>query len=105
MNIIHYIEDGDGNPVPVEDWKAWAEWFETADRVVAKTKVGDAEVSTVFLGLDHAFMGGPPILYETMVFGGPDDQNDQWRHRNRHEALAFHDQIVAALRDGAPLPS
>jgi hypothetical protein len=27
-------------------------------------------VSTVFLGLDHNFgMNGPPILFETMVFG------------------------------------
>jgi len=104
---VHYILGDDGEPVGPVDVLVWAEWFEThaQDRIVAKTKVGDAEVSTVFLGLDHAFMGGPPILYETMIFGGPDDQRDQWRHRNRHAALALHDQIVAALRDGTPLPA
>ena len=101
---IYYIQDDDGDPVPVEDWKTWAEWYETHDRVIAKTKVGDALVSTVFLSLDHAFLGGPPLLYETMIFGGPHDQNDQWRHHNRHAALALHDQVVAALRDGSELP-
>jgi hypothetical protein len=32
------------------------------------------EVSTVFLGLDHAWGKGPPMLFETMIFGGEHDQ-------------------------------
>ncbi len=32
------------------------------------------EVSTVFLTLDHNFYDGPPLLFETMVFGGPHDE-------------------------------
>src|SRR5262245_14898324 len=28
-------------------------------------------ISTVFLGLDHQWMDGPPLLFETMVFNGP----------------------------------
>lgn len=31
----------------------------------------DVTVSTVFLGLDHNFGDGPPLLFETMIFGGP----------------------------------
>jgi hypothetical protein len=56
--------------VPAANLLDWAEWFETADRVVAKTIIGDvAEVSTVFLGLDHNFnRTGDPLLFETMVF-------------------------------------
>jgi hypothetical protein len=30
-------------------------------------------VSTVFLGIDHNFGNGPPLLFETMVFGGEYD--------------------------------
>jgi hypothetical protein len=48
-------------------------------------------------------MTGPPVLYETMIFGGPFD-NYQWRHHNRHEALAAHDQIVTALQRGDEPP-
>lgn len=60
-------------PVPVEDLFEWASWLESSDvkRIVAKTDVGPLQVSTVFLAIDYDFSGrGPPILFETMVFGG-----------------------------------
>jgi hypothetical protein len=35
---------------------------------------GNIGISTVFLGLDHRHFGdGPPLLFETMVFGGSRD--------------------------------
>jgi hypothetical protein len=30
----------------------------------------DISVSTVFLGIDHGYGGGAPVLFETMIFGG-----------------------------------
>jgi hypothetical protein len=49
----------------------------------------------VFLGIDHNFFGdGPPILFETMVFGGPMDQ-DQRRYSTWDEAEFGHAAIVA----------
>ena len=65
----------DGKQVVSADFMEWAKWFETADRRVAKTTVNDeVNVSTVFLGLDHSFGDGPPLLFETMIFGGEHDQ-------------------------------
>ena len=58
--------------VPCSDYSEWGQWFETANRIVAKTVIEDAEVSTVFLGIDHGF-GGSILLYETMVFGTDDE--------------------------------
>ena len=58
-------------PVPCEDLLEWGEWMQHADRdrQVALTVVGEHRICTVFLGLDHRFMGkGPPILFETMIF-------------------------------------
>jgi hypothetical protein len=72
--------------------------FEKARRV-GKTTVGDAEVSTVFLGINHEFMGGPPLWFETMVFGGDYDA-DQWRYTTWAEAEAGHARVVAALERG-----
>jgi hypothetical protein len=47
----------------------WAHKFETMDRRVANTRVlGMCDISTVFLGLDHSWGGGPPLLFETMAF-------------------------------------
>ena len=72
-------------------------------RRVAQTLVGEANVSTVFLGIDHVlFGGGPPILFETMVFGGQYDDR-QWRYSTWDEAVAGHEAVVAALREGKEL--
>lgn len=65
-------------PVPCDDLLEWARWCETADRRVAYTEHELFRVSTVFLGLDHQFGRGPPILFETMVFdrsGNPEATN------------------------------
>jgi hypothetical protein len=35
---------------------------------VALTKVGQYNISTVWLGLDHSFGHGPPLIFETMIF-------------------------------------
>jgi hypothetical protein len=64
-----YILDGKV-PVPCDDLLQWGRWLQTADRTVALTGIGDMQVSTVFLGLDHSFGYGPALLFETMIFGG-----------------------------------
>jgi hypothetical protein len=61
-------------PVAVDDLIDWAQSFEGVKRRVAFDKVGNSEISTVFLGLDHSFGRGAPLLFETMVFGGELDQ-------------------------------
>lgn len=73
----------------------WAAWFEKADRTVCKSSNPDKtiDVSTVFLGLDHRFGEGPPLLFETMVFGGPLDQECE-RYTTWDEAIAGHEVMV-----------
>jgi hypothetical protein len=84
----------------------WSRWRETKpeESRIDRTEVGDVEVSTVFLGLDHGWGEGPPVLFETMTFGGDEDTNEcQWRYTTRAAAQAGHDAIVAALQAGTPL--
>jgi len=51
-------------------------------------------VSTVFIGLDHRFFGdGPPLLFESMVFGGPLD-GEQFRYPTWDAAAAGHALLV-----------
>jgi hypothetical protein len=66
-------------PEPCDDLIRWARWFEKADRHVAKTQVGPLRVSTVFLGVDHSFGDGPPVLFETMIFGDGDPSDPSER--------------------------
>lgn len=82
----------------------WARWMELsrADNSfrVAETMVGDLWVSTVFLGLDHRFVGdGPPIVFETMVFSGEHGYDENMaRYCTYDEALDGHNTLVASLR-------
>lgn len=50
-------------------------------------------VSTVFLALNHQFVNGPPILWETMVFGGPTD-GDMDRYASVLAALGGHHSVL-----------
>jgi hypothetical protein len=91
-----YVLNAKGKPVPEPDLIKWAEWFEEgANRQLAEDKVRDGvTVSTVFLGLNHNFGNGVPLLWETMIFGGPEDQYQE-RYATREEALAGHIKAVA----------
>ncbi len=96
MSDGEYILDGH-KPVIENDLMKWGAWFETADRRVVKTTLSkDVEVSTVFLGLDHSFGKGPPILFETMVFGGKFDQ-EMDRYSTWEEAEKGHKQMVEKI--------
>ncbi len=94
----YYILDGEGRPAREDDALAWARWFETADRTVAKTDLGARGlVSTAFLGLDHNWANsGQPILWETMVFGGP-MAGYQRRYTSRKIAEAGHNVTVLGV--------
>ena len=97
----HYILVN-GEPVEERDLIMWARWFEKNERILHVDRVspllglfGGCRVSTVFLGLDHSFGSGPPLLWETMIFGGPLD-GDEWRYASRSEAVAGHESAVLA---------
>ena len=83
-------------PVLCNNLRDWGRWFETADRRVAESHNGKVRVSTVFLGLDHQWGKGPPMLFETMIFGGEHDQYQE-RCSTWDEAEAMHKKIQAQL--------
>lgn len=95
--MSHYILNGK-TPVPA-DLMTWAKWLEASrdERVVAKTKVGTSLISTVFLGLDHQYGDGPPLLFETLVFEGQND-GDMWRCSTWEEAEKQHADAVELVK-------
>lgn len=72
------------------------------ERIIRKTELATTvggetfEVSTVFLGIDHGFDDNrQPVLWETMIFGGPDGFNDaQVRYSSLEEARSRHERVV-----------
>lgn len=94
--LRHYIL-ADKKVVPC-DLMTWVRWMETGDRIVAADVIGGILVSTVFLGIDHSFGNGPPLLFETMLFDGPTD-NELMRCSTYEQAEAQHRAAVDAVRE------
>lgn len=90
---MYYKLDGH-NTVPMT-----GDEFATAfsgDRTVGLDIIDGVRVSTVFLALDHGYGDEPPLLFETMIFGGkPDDYQE--RYSTWEEAEAGHKRAVALV--------
>ena len=87
----------EGKKAVLCDMLTWAKWFEKADRQVARDQIGDADISTVFIGIDYSFGFGPLMLFETMVFGGHLNQ-EQNRCSTWEEAEKMHSVMVERVR-------
>ncbi len=86
----------DGEVVPVDDILEWAGWYEDADRQVALTDFDGGNISTVFMGLNYNFGDGPPLWFETLVFGG--EHNGEADHYSTlEEAMIGHERMVALV--------
>lgn len=93
---MYYILDGK-TPRPIQSVTRWAKWFESADRIVERTTVGNTEVLTLFLGLDYQFdKDGPLLLFETLITNGKHD-GDMWRYSTWHEAEVGHSWACSAV--------
>lgn len=86
--------DRDGLPL---DLMVWARKFEDWEyKRVAFDEADGVEVSTVWLGLDHNWGDGRPLIFETMVFGGPHNE-EQWQYSTEAEALAGHERACGLV--------
>lgn len=85
-----YVLDG-VTPVPVSE-------FLERNKRLKIDEVGEVTVSTVFLGVDHNWSDvGPPVLFETMIFGGEHDEYQQ-RYSSYADALAGHERAVDLVK-------
>lgn len=100
MTIRWYILDGH-EPKATASFDEYVAWsaqhhpVRVGDDHFGHAAIGVVHVSTVFLGLDHRHFGdGPPILFESMIFGGDHDQ-EQRRCCTWDEAEKMHAEMVA----------
>jgi hypothetical protein len=108
MIIMGLYYDRDGRPIDV---MRWAELFgDPQYKRVALHWIRGWMVSSVWLGLDHNFFGGTPLIFETMVFPPGDEadrhgvwsENYQERYPSEAAALAGHDRALAWIREKLP---
>lgn len=101
---IYYLLDGK-RAVPTDDRMAVNRLLESnTGRKVALTEVDGFVVSTIFLVINHQFLEGPPLLFETMVFRREGDKLGdglaQLRYSTWEQAEAGHAELVAMVKAG-----
>jgi hypothetical protein len=77
----------------------WVLLNENITKTIRFTQINEEVcVSTVFLGLDHNHSeSGPPHIFETMVFGGPMNE-EMNRYSTWKDALDGHEYMVNIVK-------
>lgn len=104
MNVVErsLYFDRQGNPIDM--WECNRLLMDDEYRVVERTEIpfksGSDEtlivivVSTVWMGINHAWRyDWPPQIFETQVFGGP-DTGEIYRYSTEEEAHLGHSGVV-----------
>jgi len=85
-----------GQPIAEPDALKWAQWFETANRLVSRSIIGDVRIQTDFIGVDDG-SGMEPRVWETIVFGGQFDGYSD-RYSSAIAAQVGHEQAVQIVK-------
>lgn len=99
MVFLYRLEGTTVIPVDENDEEDRERCARCDHRVACDETPGGAEVSTVFLRLNHNFGEGPPLVFETMIFGGPlggEGRRYQNRYSTWDEAVSGHARALAA---------
>ncbi len=87
----------DKEVVETKDVLEAARHFASLDRILKQEHVGPYWISTVFLGFDHSFVSGKPVLFESMVFK-QDKSVGMDRYETYGEAMEGHRRLVEKYR-------
>jgi len=94
LGLLWY--DREGCPISVQD--ANRKLGDREYKRVDATTLPDGKwVSTVWLGLNHRWGPGPPLIFETMVFESEEnlEEVDMERYATENEAILGHQRMVA----------
>ena len=100
--MTNYILGDDGEVIPCDNTLTWAAWYESVAgrnaRALKRTEISaNVYVSTVFLSIVHGYSGNLPVLWETLIFGGPHD-GDGEQYTSRDAAATGHELWVLVAK-------
>lgn len=101
---MYYKLDENKNAIPcsVKEWGDQRKQMSLGgEKHVNEEYFGDYWISTVWLGLDHGFSDGKPLIFETMVFKGDCRTEDYCDHYSTwEEAEEGHKRAVEWVKNG-----
>lgn len=87
--MVFYNKEGE--PISDLEWSHLLRDWEY--KTVLKTNLCKATISTVWLGMNHNFDCGAPLIFETMIFH--DGEEYCWRYPSEEKAIEGHwDAVV-----------
>lgn len=98
-----YVLDENKNIRIETNHRIWNRWFKVFENrrvgmdILNKGKENETLISTVFLGIDHNWYGGEPLLFETMIFGGKHD-GYQNRTSSWQDAMSCHEYVLKLVK-------
>jgi len=115
MMPYYYILEADGTVRSTTSIEEWSTFFQSKDRTIAydsfrldkvnevihKLDTGEQGaivVSTVFLAVGHSFGESEPVLFETRIFGGKNNEY-QTRYTTKKAALEGHQEAVNLVKE------
>ena len=94
--------DPSGRRMTMEQWAASYGRFDPhVGESIIRLRGNMYRVSTVWLGLDHNWRpGGPPLIFETMIFEGEGftEAGAMWRYSTSKQAIRGHMHAVRWLK-------
>jgi hypothetical protein len=72
--------------------------------IIGEDDIDNHRISTVWLGLNHRWNSGPPLLFETMVFKNGDMAEEYCdRYSTWKEAEEGHEKAIQWVKDGCKI--
>lgn len=87
-----------GMPISMQRWSQLHGEYKHVGSTVVRREGQSWWVSTVWLGLDHGFGSGPPVIFETMTFGADGSADVCARYSTLRQAQHGHREVVRELR-------
>lgn len=101
MSHYYLNEDHSYRPCSLMEWASQLDTLTKTDKKhVADEVIEGVRVSTVWLGLDHNYFGGRPLLFETMVFNAEGSDIYCERYTTWEQAESGHNKAVEWVKDG-----
>ncbi len=103
MTKYYLNEDKTYRPAELMEWAMQFEQLsQEHKRHVGNDMIDGLHISTVWLGLDHNYFGGRPLVFETMIFDTPTGGNDIYceRYTTWEEAEEGHQKAIEWVKNG-----
>lgn len=87
-------------PVREPNLLKWADWMAKENKRIGYDKIDEILICTIFLGIDHRFGTGSPLLFETIVSHGEEysELDELVRYETWDDAVQGHERWVKKVK-------